>query len=60
MHSSVGLLQFESMLLAVPSHSDLRIVLHNPVAGTDTAAKLRRLLDEDGRRNGLRLVPQAG
>jgi transcriptional regulator with XRE-family HTH domain len=60
MHPAVGLLRFESTLLAVPSRGDLRIVLHNPVAGTDTAAKLQRLLDGDERRNGLRLVPQAG
>jgi transcriptional regulator with XRE-family HTH domain len=60
MHPVVGLLRFESTLLAVPGHGDLRIALHNPVAGTDTPAKLLRLLEEDDRRRGLRLVAQAG
>jgi len=54
--SRVGALQFESVLLSVPNRADLRIVLHNPRPGTDTAAKLERLLAEDDRRNGLRLV----
>jgi len=54
--SKVGALHFESVVLAVPNRADLRVVLHNPQAGTDTAAKLERLLAEDERRNGLRLV----
>ncbi|NUR28726.1 MAG: helix-turn-helix domain-containing protein [Catenulispora sp.] len=54
--SKVGALHFESVVLAVTNRADLRVVLHNPQAGTDTAAKLERLLAEDERRNGLRLV----
>jgi hypothetical protein len=54
--SKAGALSFESVILAVPNRADLRVVLHNPEAGTDTAAKLERLLAEDERRNGLRLV----
>lgn len=46
MHPAVGLLQFESTLLGVPSRGDLRIVLYNPVAGSDTEGKLERLLAE--------------
>ena len=54
--SKVGALFFESVVLGVPDRSDLRVVLHNPQPGTDTAVKLERLLAEDERRNGLRLV----
>lgn len=56
MSSRVGPLHFESVTLAVPNRADLRIVLHNPQAGSDTRAKMERLLAEDERRNGLRLV----
>ncbi|ACU76350.1 helix-turn-helix domain protein [Catenulispora acidiphila DSM 44928] len=56
MSSRVGPLHFESVTLAVPDRADLRIVLHNPQAGSDTRAKMERLLAEDERRNGLRLV----
>lgn len=56
MTSRVGPLHFESVTLGVPNRADLRIVLHNPRAGTDTRAKLERLLAEDERRGGLRLV----
>ncbi|WP_370379929.1 helix-turn-helix transcriptional regulator [Catenulispora sp. GAS73] len=54
--SRVGPLHFESVTLSVPDRADLRIVLHNPRAGSDTRAKMERLLAEDERRNGLRLV----
>ena len=54
--SPAGPLAFESVTLAVPNRADLRIVLHNPRAGSDTRAKMERLLAEDERRNGLRLV----
>jgi transcriptional regulator with XRE-family HTH domain len=54
--SSVGPLYFESVTLAVPDRADLRIVLHNPQPGSDTRAKMERLLAEDERRGGLRLV----
>ncbi|NUR58907.1 MAG: helix-turn-helix domain-containing protein [Catenulispora sp.] len=54
--SPVGALHFESVILAVPNRADLRVVLHNPQAGTDTAVKLERLLAQDERRGGLRLV----
>jgi transcriptional regulator with XRE-family HTH domain len=53
---TVGLLHFESTLLSVPNRPDLRVVLHNPCEGTDTAAKVGRLLAEDERRGGLRLA----
>jgi hypothetical protein len=54
--SGVGTLYFESVTLAVPDRADLRIVLHNPQPGSDSRAKMERLLAEDERRNGLRLV----
>jgi hypothetical protein len=54
--SRVGTLYFESVTLAVPNRADLRVVLHNPQAGSDTRAKMERLLAEEERRNGLRLV----
>ena len=56
MHPAVGELHFESALLQVPDRPDLRLVLHNPRRGTDTVAKLERLLAEDERRHGLRAV----
>jgi hypothetical protein len=55
-HPSVGDLFFESTLLQVPDRPDLRLVLHNPRKGTETAARLQRLLAEDERRHGLRAV----
>jgi hypothetical protein len=54
--SHVGTLYFESVTLAVPDRADLRIVLHNPQVGSDTRAKMERLLAGDERRKGLRLV----
>ncbi|MFD0631442.1 XRE family transcriptional regulator [Catenulispora yoronensis] len=54
--SKAGALHFESVTLGVPNRADLRVVLHNPQAATDTAARLNVLLAEDERRNGLRLV----
>ncbi|MFD9738211.1 helix-turn-helix transcriptional regulator [Umezawaea sp. NPDC059074] len=48
-HPVVGTLEFETTRLRVPGRHDVTISLLNPVAGTDTAARLDRLLRE--RRN---------
>jgi len=55
-HPLVGELYFESTQLKVPERPDLSIVLHNPIAGTDTARKLEWLDDSEGRKAGLRAV----
>ncbi|ARF55264.1 helix-turn-helix transcriptional regulator [Streptomyces gilvosporeus] len=52
-HPLVGALLFESTQLQVPARPDLTIVLHNPRAGTDTAARLERLTSPQGRRGGM-------
>jgi transcriptional regulator with XRE-family HTH domain len=55
-HPSVGELHFESTMLQLPDRPDLRMVLHNPRPGTDTAVRLARLLAENERRHSLRAV----
>ncbi|MGH3415517.1 MAG: helix-turn-helix transcriptional regulator [Actinocrinis sp.] len=51
-HPLVGDLIFESTLLQIPNRPDLRLVLHNALHGTDTAAKLSFLLSQqDAERN---------
>jgi len=59
-HPAVGDMFFESTLLSVADRPDLRIALHNPREGTETLAKLERLLAADEKRGGLYLVPRAG
>ncbi|MGP3976873.1 helix-turn-helix transcriptional regulator [Streptomyces sp. 8N114] len=49
-HPVVGALHFESTTLQVPARPDLRLILHNPVAGTGTAEKLQRLAEPEVRR----------
>lgn len=43
-HPVLGTLIFESSQLQLPARPDLTVVFYNPLAGTDTAAKVRRLL----------------
>lgn len=44
-HPTVGRLDFEITQLRVPERPDLTVVLDNPTAGTDTATKIARLLE---------------
>jgi hypothetical protein len=55
-HPRVGRVVVESTKLRMPERPDLTIVLHNPVPGTESAAKLEWLASPDGRRGGLRSV----
>lgn len=48
-HPRAGRLEFEVSRLRVPGRPDLTLTLDNPVAGTDTAARIARLLADDGR-----------
>ncbi|MEU1077561.1 MULTISPECIES: helix-turn-helix transcriptional regulator [unclassified Streptomyces] len=57
-HPVVGTLFVESTQLRVPARPDLAIVLHNPLPGTDTAAKLEWLASPEGRRGSM--YPVAG
>ncbi|MFD7557193.1 helix-turn-helix transcriptional regulator [Streptomyces sp. NPDC059835] len=57
-HPLVGTLSVESTQLRVPARPDLAIVLHNPLPGTDTAAKLEWLTSPEGRRGSM--YPIAG
>ncbi|MEU7430830.1 helix-turn-helix transcriptional regulator [Streptomyces sioyaensis] len=52
-HPLVGALLFETTLLQIPVRPDLSIVLHNPRAESDTAAKLEWLTSPEGRRGGM-------
>lgn len=42
-HPEEGVLSFETTTLQVPARPDLRLLLHLPAPGTDTAARLARL-----------------
>ncbi|AEW93957.1 MULTISPECIES: helix-turn-helix transcriptional regulator [Streptomycetaceae] len=55
-HPTVGTLSFESSQMRLQARPDLIIVMHNPLPGTDTAAKLERLTSPRGRRETLRTV----
>ncbi|MFI1253637.1 helix-turn-helix transcriptional regulator [Streptomyces netropsis] len=55
-HPLVGTLRFETTPLRVPARPDLTIVMHNPVPGTDTAAKVEWLNSPEGRRGGMSSV----
>ncbi|MDJ0347218.1 helix-turn-helix transcriptional regulator [Streptomyces sp. H10-C2] len=55
-HPTAGSLHFESTQLRIPARPDLTIVMHNPLPGTDTAAKLERLTSPEGRRDTMRPV----
>lgn len=44
-HSKVGLLDFEISNFDVADHSCLKMAVHVPMPGTDTAAKMASLLD---------------
>ncbi|MBQ0863181.1 helix-turn-helix transcriptional regulator [Streptomyces smyrnaeus] len=55
-HPVVGALHFESTTLQVPARPDLRLILHNPVAGTGTAERLQRLAEPEVRRATLHQV----
>jgi len=56
MHPQVGELHFESTQLRVPEWPDLTIVMHTPLAETDTRQRLEALVSEHERRHGLRVV----
>ncbi|MBR7832272.1 helix-turn-helix domain-containing protein [Actinospica durhamensis] len=55
-HEQVGELRFETTQLRVPEWPDLTVVMHTPLAETDTRQRLERLLDEHERRHGLRVA----
>lgn len=55
-HPQAGELHFESTQLRVPEWPDLTIVMHTPLAETDTRKRLERLLGDYERRHGLRVV----
>ena len=56
LHPQVGELHFESTQLRVPEWPDLTIVMHTPLAETDTRQRLEALVSEHERRHGLRVV----
>ncbi|WP_218001275.1 helix-turn-helix transcriptional regulator [Nocardia thailandica] len=43
-HQRAGLLDYEASQLQIPDRPDLHLVYHNPVPGSDTDEKMRRLL----------------
>jgi len=55
-HPQAGELHFESTQLRVPEWPDLTIVMHTPLAETDTRRRLDRMMAEYERRHGLRVV----
>ncbi|MER5969367.1 helix-turn-helix transcriptional regulator [Streptomyces sp. NPDC002055] len=55
-HPLAGSLFFESTQLRLPARPDLTVVLHNPLHGTDTAAKLAWLTSPEGRRESISTV----
>jgi hypothetical protein len=55
-HPKVGELHFESTQLRVPEWPDLTVVMHTPLAETDTRARLEKLTSEHERRHGLRVA----
>lgn len=55
-HPKAGELHFESTQLQVPEWPDLMIVMHTPLAETDTKARLEAMVTEHERRHGLRVV----
>ena len=55
-HPQAGELHFESTQLRVPEWPDLTIVMHTPLAETDTRARLEAMVSEHERRHGLRIV----
>lgn len=55
-HPQAGELHFESTQLRVPEWPDLIVVMHTPLAETDTRARLERMMAEHERRHGLRVV----
>jgi transcriptional regulator with XRE-family HTH domain len=55
-HAQAGELHFESTQLRVPEWPDLTIVMHTPLAETDTSKRLSALVSEHERRHGLRVV----
>lgn len=56
LHPQAGELHFESTQLRVPEWPDLTIVMHTPLAETDTRARLERMMTDYERRHGLRVV----
>jgi len=56
LHPQAGELHFESTQLRVAEWPDLTVVMHTPVPGTDTKARLEALVAEHERRHCLRAV----
>lgn len=54
-HPTAGRLQFEFTTLQVPANPDFKVMIYMPLSGTDTAAKIQRLLDIE-QANNQRLV----
>ena len=44
-HPVAGILDFEVSNFDVSDHSGLKLIVHTPISGTDTAAKMKLLLD---------------
>ena len=51
-----GEMQFEATQLRVAEWPDLTVVMHTPVAGTDTQQRLEALVADYEHRHGLRVV----
>lgn len=44
-HPAAGIIEFESSCFDVPDHSGFRLFVHVPLPGTDTAEKMKALVD---------------
>jgi hypothetical protein len=55
-HPQVGELRFESTQLRAAEWPDLTVVMHTPMAGTDTKQRLEALVAEHEHRHGLRIA----
>lgn len=55
-HPHVGELHFESTQLRVPEWPDLTVVMHTPLAETDTRTRLDKLTSDYERRHGMRVA----
>jgi len=56
LHPQAGELHFESTQLRVAEWPDLTVVMHTPLAETDTRERLEAMVTEYERRHGLRVV----
>ncbi|MGW4593926.1 helix-turn-helix transcriptional regulator [Streptomyces sp. NPDC004457] len=55
-HPRAGCLIFDHSVLEVPDRPGVRLMLHTAQAGTDTAERVRELLDRDARKGRISLV----